>query len=268
MKLWKLKYHLEDDFDVPVRDHAFTLRCFPRETAAQRVLSLKYLVTPETAAERGFDSFGNPLLIGRIAEGHTHFGVDMEAEVQAEDSPEKEPLAEHQLGRFRYSSALTAMGPALTAFYETLPARKNEDVGVRALTLMNAVYAAFRYEPGTTGFDTTAEAAFAQGCGVCQDYAHILLSLLHRDGLLSRYVAGAIPGEGQTHAWVQVYADGLWRGFDPTHNLETGDGYLSFGVGRDAADCPVNRGIFRGNAAQTQSVLVSMEPFENSITKE
>lgn len=260
MKLWKLKYHLEDDFDAPVCAHAFTLRCFPRETAAQRVLSLTCQVSPRTDTERGMDSFGNPLLTGRIAEEHTHFGVDMEAAVQAENLPEKEVLEAHQLGRFRYSSALTAMGPALTAFYKKLPERGEASGETRALSLMDAVYAAFRYVPCTTGFETTAEEAFAQGCGVCQDYAHILLALLRHDGFTARYVAGAIPGEGQTHAWVQVYANGLWRGLDPTHNCETGDRYLSFGVGRDAADCPVNRGIFRGSAAQTQKVLVSMEP--------
>ena len=123
---------------------------------------------------------------------------------------------------------------------------------------MSALHAPLSYVSGSTHFYTTAAEAWEQGCGVCQDYAHILLALCHREGMTARYAAGAIAGEGLTHAWIQVWQDGLWKGFDPTHNRAANEEYIYFAVGRDADDCALNRGIFRGGASQQQAIAVRM----------
>ena len=75
---------------------------------------------------------------------------------------------------------------------------------------MDEVWNKFSYQSGSTNAGTTAEEAFAQRQGVCQDYAQILLSILREEGITARYVAGAVPGEGETHAWVEVWCDGKW----------------------------------------------------------
>ncbi|MCD8021581.1 MAG: transglutaminase family protein [Lachnospiraceae bacterium] len=71
-----------------------------------------------------------------------------------------------------------------------------------AVTLMHGLYENFSYAKGVTTISTTAEEAMALGKGVCQDYAHILLSLCRLKKIPCRYVVGRLIGEGDSRAWV------------------------------------------------------------------
>jgi len=63
--------------------------------------------------------------------------------------------------------------------------------------------------------------------------------------------------EGATHAWVETLLPGLgWIGFDPTNNLMAGDRHIRTAIGRDYADVPPTRGIFKGKAASDLTVSV------------
>ncbi|MCD7793035.1 MAG: transglutaminase family protein [Oscillospiraceae bacterium] len=115
-----------------------------------------------------------------------------------------------------------------------------------------------QYQSGSTGVGTTAAEAFAAGRGVCQDFAHVFLALARRAGLAARYVNGLSLGEGSSHAWCEVWLDGVWTGIDPTRGVWADDSYIRFGVGRDFADCPFERGVFRGSARQRQSVYMKV----------
>ncbi len=97
------------------------------------------------------------------------------------------------------------------------------------------------------------------GCGVCQDYAHILLSLLHDRGFSARYVTGFLLGEGETHAWVEVLEGGKWYGLDPTMGKRVDDGYIRIGVGRDGRDSRVNKGVLCGGGPHTQKIAVRVK---------
>lgn len=261
MKQWKLTYEFSSEFTAPATDHYFKLRCFPREDEMQRTASLRWSVNPPSGCSFESDAFGNKLLFGCCAQPHERFDSRVGAVILKGAEPETERRDYYRLGMLRVPTHLTAAGSDLSAFHMKLENEKNTGSWQRAGELMEALFSAFRYESGSTAFTTTAEEAFAQGCGVCQDYAHIMLALCRLEGLTVRYVAGAIPGEGETHAWVQVYEDGLWKGFDPTHNRETNDEYISFAVGRDAADCEINRGIFKNAFEKSQRVHVMMEEF-------
>ncbi|MDQ2740696.1 MAG: transglutaminase family protein, partial [Chloroflexota bacterium] len=114
------------------------------------------------------------------------------------------------------------------------------------------VYGAFRYESNITDVSTTAGEALALGMGVCQDYAHIMLTLCRLCGLPARYVSGHLLGEGGTHAWLEVLLpDPLdpaslvaWP-FDPTHDRLAGPSYVTVAVGRDYADVAPTSGTFK-----------------------
>lgn len=259
MKIWRLTYELCIHFSSPVTRHFYSLRCFPREMFSQKIQSCKYEVFPCSASSRGRDSFGNPLLIGRSEACHDWFLVKVEAMILAENRPEPEQRMEYQLGMYRAATECTRMGGCLEQLYRNLPLSQSSDPWARTGEWMKYLYSHFRYESGATSFETSAEEAFAQGCGVCQDYAHILLALCRRGGMTARYAAGVIPGEGQTHAWIEVWRDGFWKGFDPTNNRETDESYIRFAYGRDARDCSLNRGIFVGGGAQEQYIYVKME---------
>lgn len=216
-------------------------------------------IAPCSVYTQSRDSFGNHLILGRIEEPHDYMRVRMEAVVSTQGVPEKESTPYYQLGMFRAATGLTAPGRRLQEFYESFPGEKPADPWKRAEEWMRRIYSVFVYSSGSTGVATTAEEAFAQGCGVCQDYAHILLALCRRDGLTARYIAGAVPGEGESHAWIEVYKNGLWRGFDPTNHKQTDEAYICFARGRDAGDCSLSRGIFVGQNAQSQKICIKME---------
>ncbi len=113
------------------------------------------------------------------------------------------------------------------------------------------------YERGTTNVHTRADEALADGRGVCQDFAHVLIGLCRAHGVPARYVSGYLfdpQGNGNgdsaaSHAWVDVYDEGRgWRSLDPTHDTEQTERYVRVGVGRDYADVPPTRGVYRGTA--------------------
>lgn len=260
MKFWKLTYELKLEFARPVVRHSYSLRCFPKELVTQKIRSCHFEVDPCSGYSQSRDSFGNLLLTGVSMEPHDRLAVKVQAEVATDNRPEPEQREYYQLGMYRTATELTFPGERLEAFYQSFYEEgRPADPWERAQTWMERIYGAFSYVKGSTGIRTHAEQAFSQGCGVCQDYAHILLALCRRDGLTARYVAGAVPGEGESHAWVEVYRDGYWQGFDPANNKKTDENYILIACGRDAGDCSLSRGIFAGEGTHWQYICIKME---------
>lgn len=121
---------------------------------------------------------------------------------------------------------------------------------------MHKLHQDFTYEKGVTTFLTTAEEAMTLKKGVCQDYAHILIALLRMMRIPARYVVGMMTGEGFSHAWVEMEADGKWYGLDPTNDVLVDENYIKISHGRDYDDCIVNKGLFTGMASQKQDIRV------------
>ncbi|MDO4428293.1 MAG: transglutaminase domain-containing protein [Atopobiaceae bacterium] len=117
----------------------------------------------------------------------------------------------------------------------------------------------YRFETPLTCAGPVVE-ALAQGRGVCQDYAHVMLAVCRRLGMDARYIAGMLDGEGATHAWVEVHDErGVWVGLDPTHDRAAGDSYIVIGHGRDYRDTKIDIGLFTGaGVSQTQWVNASV----------
>lgn len=153
-------------------------------------------------------------------------------------------------------------GEAIRAYRKTLSLKGG--AYEKAVEIMHSLQQALRYLPGTTAAHEPAETAFALGQGVCQDYAHVMLSLLRMEGIPARYVTGMTLGEGASHAWVEALCSGYWYGFDPTNNLLVNDGYIRAACGRDSADCSIIRGTFYGAAMQMQRECVVAEPLNET----
>lgn len=115
------------------------------------------------------------------------------------------------------------------------------------------------YVPGITTVQTTASQSLEMKKGVCQDFAHLLISLCRKAGIPARYVTGFMQGEGFTHAWIEFYDAGFWYGFDPTHNRQIDTGYIKVAHGRDYEDCAIDRGSFKGLAQQKLEVFLKVE---------
>lgn len=260
MKLLSYHYHLRIDMDAPVIGHRFTLRCTPVSDARQRILQTAYYIAPADFLRESQDSWGNTLIYGCCRGEHTGFEANVCGQAAAglaEAVPSVNPIRD-QL--FQYPTALTAADDSIRRFANGLHLPQNPLAQAEAV--MNAVHSALYYAPGTTTITTTAADAFALGCGVCQDYAHVMLAILRSRGIPCRYVVGMLLGEGKSHAWVEVLHENHWYAFDPTNCRRVTDAHIKLSHGRDYADCTINRGLFRGIANQKTdiSVVVSELP--------
>ena len=254
MKLLSFHYHLKITMDAPVSNHHFTLRCTPVSDARQRILQLEQDVFPEDFLSRSRDQWGNALLYGSCRGEHTSFEADIrgEAAVGLSAGTPAGPFEKDRI--FGFATPLTQTDEALRAFAASLPVRSGAPE--ESAAVMRAVNDALTYAPGSTTVQTTAAEAFAMGRGVCQDYTHIMLAVLREKGIPARYAAGMQLGEGQSHAWVEVLHEGLWTGYDPTNCLVVTDQHIKLSHGRDAWDCTINRGVFRGTAKQETDISV------------
>ena len=154
----------------------------------------------------------------------------------------------------RLTTPLTQADGALLDLACGLPA----DPVACALEASRRIHEHVEYRRGATDERTGAAEALRLGAGVCQDFAHMLLAILRARYIPARYVAGLIPGEGESHAWVELYDGAGFTGFDPTQLRPTDEGYLRVNVGRDSRDCAINRGMFTGTAQQSMEVCARM----------
>lgn len=230
-------------FSAPVKDHSFTLKVIPREDAKQRISSVVCRVHPECPLSFGQGTFRSKEVYGTIREEHTLMEISIEGEAELyPDLPL--PATEHYLPLFALESRQTRPGAAILDLHSSV--RSHVDPLSAAWAFTEALHQQFSYKKGVTGVSTTAEEALAGGEGVCQDYSQILISLLRLSGFPCRYVCGMVPGEGESHAWVEVLEDGLWLAYDPTRYRLADEGYIKISVGRDSLDTKLNRGIYKG----------------------
>ena len=157
-------------------------------------------------------------------------------------------------------SPFTEPGDGLKQYFDTLSCiYRMERPYDKALSIMENLEKDFRYCQGVTDVGTTAEEAWRLGCGVCQDWCHIMLGLCRMAGIPCRYVVGMLTGEGYSHAWVEIEEGGFWYALDPTNHMVVKDEHIKISSGRDYHDCIVEKGIFRGGCGQTQKIRVSVE---------
>ncbi|WOI12568.1 transglutaminase family protein [Thalassospira lucentensis] len=133
----------------------------------------------------------------------------------------------------------------------------------RAHALSAAVSDAIAYVPGSTHVHTTAADALADGQGVCQDHAHVMISAARHLGIPARYVSGYLFADQDgksheaSHAWAELHLPELgWVGFDPANRCCPTDYYIRLGSGLDAQGATPIRGVHTGGANENLDVTV------------
>lgn len=258
MKRLRFVYRMTWRYDPPVRRQRFTLKCIPVSSSTQQVTSLHVQVEPQVFIERSEDAFGNACLYG-LSEGVIGcFSVTVDGTVTTGLSQGEPSAPAHRLGLYRYPTPLTRPGETIARWKEAAGGSNGSALDT-ALRCMDVLERTMTYVQGVTGMRTTAEQAAEMGQGVCQDMTHVLLAMLRLEGIACRYVCGMMEGEGASHAWAEVCHQGMWIGLDPTNHRRTDGAYIRLGVGRDATDCLINRGIVTGDALQRSHISVSVK---------
>lgn len=250
MRRFRFDYELSLVFSGQARRHTFQLRFLPQSGAAQQIWGFDAQCSPDVHLACSRDAFGNGVLLGHIEGAHDMLSFFAHGEALLRGAPAAEDCPAY----YALPTLLTQADDALRAMGEGLQG----DAADTALRLCERIRARVAYRQGLTDERTTALEALALGAGVCQDMAHLLLAALRARGMAARYVAGLIPGEGETHAWVEVHDGRRFVGVDPTHVKLTDDSYLRVCAGRDSRDCAINRGVFAGGVSQSMRVRARM----------
>jgi transglutaminase-like putative cysteine protease len=257
----------------------------PRNEVNQRCLTFHLAVSPRCRAFSYRDYLGNHVHHFDIPGQHAQLViiaealVDLQAPLQLPAS--LGPTAWDELDvlvqdgdywEMLLPSEFAKPTPSLVKLAGQLDVRRKDDPLTVLRELNSALYSSFEYALKSTRVDSPIDDAIRTRQGVCQDFAHIMISLVRTLRIPCRYVSGYLhrrvedhdrSAEDATHAWVEALLPHLgWVGFDPTNNLIAADRHVRTAIGRDYADVPPTKGIFRGKTASELSVAVRVTASE------
>lgn len=222
----------------------------PQERSGQRVVREEWTCLPAAESiEEVIDDFGNRVLHLQHARIDESFSFSLTLETQHEefDIAKEFGLSSNGIGAFLLPSALCDLTGAIETKAKQIGDR-HFSPALRAEAFCEFAFQHVEYAPGVTKTETRASQTLESGLGVCQDHAHLMISLCRAARIPARYVSGYLPGEGAMHAWVEVLVDDRWLAFDPTHNRRARVDYVYVACGRDFRDCAPITGQYRGRA--------------------
>jgi transglutaminase-like putative cysteine protease len=286
---YKFVHVTQFSYDGPVSESYNELRLRPRHDESQSCLSFRVSTNPQAKAIGHQDFFGNWVHLFHILPEHRALRVETEAVVlvHPQDLPVPSILLLPDFERLRDSLvddyydwiSPSQYCPFLPAIGELVcQAEKDSDGTVYgfAQTASALIHKRFRYQPGATHVHSSVADSLETQAGVCQDFSHLLISMLRTRGVPARYVSGylvprqtadeqgameRVIGGLASHAWVQAFVPDIgWFGLDPTVGEFVETQHIRIAYGRDYGDVPPVRGVYKGHAGQSLSVDVLVRP--------
>ena len=275
----------------PVTNAYHVLRQTPVNRPGQRVQVSSLQIDPAPVSRReGQDFFGNRLTWVSLEEAHATLTVKVSARIAIDafvmppnaaihtwEAAQEEVFASADLGpmapaHFLFPSRMVSLDPEIRDYTrQSFPPGRSM---LEATTeLMGRIKTDITYEFGATSVTTTPPMSFALRRGVCQDFAHIMISGLRGIGLPAAYVSGylrtirppgaaRLQGADAMHAWVLVWcgSDTGWVGFDPTNDMIASDEHIVLAIGRDYTDVAPMDGVIVAAGGQRIDVSVNVIP--------
>jgi transglutaminase-like putative cysteine protease len=286
-----MQFHIEHTTEYTYPEAATEsfseLRLRPRESGRQRVSHHYTYIQPQVPVESYVDYFGNYVETVSIPFRHNNLQVRSVSDVETHERTDAlsgldltisearqlyHPLRRELFDYLQPSHFILYPPEIVEMARELLPGPGRFAESVHELN--NYIFENFRYESGVTTAHTTVAEFFEHQRGVCQDFAHLMISVCRCAGIAARYVSGyiesdiipanadgtvdaALIGNAASHAWVEIFSPNLhWVGLDPTNNMLESERHVQIGIGRDYYDVPPLSGVFKGRKHQTMNVQV------------
>jgi transglutaminase-like putative cysteine protease len=276
-------------YATPVAYARHVLRLTPVSRDGERVHVAALQIVPEPAHRReGQDFFGNRLTWIDVDTPHETLTVKLSARVAVDPDPppavtppweevREAAFATSDIGpmspaHFLFPSRIVSIDPEIRDYVRQsfTPGRP---VLEAAVELIGRIKTDMVYEIGATTVTTTPPMSFALRRGVCQDFAHIMISGLRGIGLPAAYVSGylrtaprsdapRLQGADAMHAWVFLWCGPAagWIGLDPTNAVLASEDHVMLAVGRDYTDVAPMDGVILGSGGQHIDVSVNVIP--------
>jgi transglutaminase-like putative cysteine protease len=283
--LFRVTHITDYRYAEPVAEAYLELRLRPPNREMQTVREHRLMIEPASRTSGYCDYFGNEVSFLSLPYRHKRLTIRSESLIKTLYArlPEESLDLTIQESRQILTGSLSMMFDYLQPTDMVKIGRESVQWAKRYLNgrttlragleaLNKAIHESFQYRKGATNFSTEVGSVWRDRIGVCQDFAHIMLSVLRTGGLPARYVCGYIEtaapkgpngeskrliGSVATHAWVEVLVPGQhWVALDPTNNRWCGDQHISVSFGRDASEAAPIRGTFKGTGNQTMKVQV------------
>jgi len=278
MPVFKIKHITNYKYDSPVRDSANQIILFPIKDDFQRVIKHDLHISGSPDVDIFIDYYGNE--VGTFTQKEPHTQLKIFSKIYVETMPR--PLPQDDIfvsEQWRILEDIKYEVPYIDflkqEYFEEADALKLVVQGLKdendtpyntAVKFCNYVFREFTYIKGVTTVDSTVSEILNLKAGVCQDFAHILTTMLRCTQIPARYVSGYIcpnrdgmRGEGATHAWAEAYIPEYgWLGLDPTNNCIASENHVRLAVGRNFCDCSPVKGVFKGTSGHLMEVTVSV----------
>jgi transglutaminase-like putative cysteine protease len=266
-----------------VSESVMELRLHPRTDETQRCLQFALSLNPAADVFDYSDHLGNAIHHFDIPKQHKELEITTRSLVEVfpkKELPESlspdawnevDALTEHNdFWDFLIPSEFAKPTDSLLSLANEFGLQRRNDPLTVLKELNEFLYDSFSYNPETTHVHSPIDEAMGHRSGVCQDFSNIMIAIVREMKIPCRYVSGYLfhrdgdrshVAEDSTHAWVEAYLPSLgwvWVGFDPTNNILAGERHIRIAVGRDYADVPPTRGVFKGQVDSELSVAVKV----------
>ena len=263
-------------YAAPVTSSYNEARLTPQTTTTQTTLEAAVRTDPPANVQRYHDYWGTEVTAFDLHRPHDRLQVVASSLVETATAaaPHGDRVGWADLGseqvRNRFAELLaptryTTMDDAMLPLVGELTGQPDPESAVHAASAL--VREHLDYRQGATGVATTAAEAWAQGSGVCQDFAHITIAVLRAAGIPARYVSGYLHPRreplvdetvvGESHAWIEAWV-GDWVSFDPTNGSAVGERHVLVGRARDYRDVSPVRGVY-ASAGGSSALRVAVE---------
>jgi len=271
---WRIQHRTRYIYGAPARDSFNDVRLKPAANEHQALEFFSIVTTPTAPFREYHDYSGNCVHHFEIAAPHHSLLIESTA-VVVTNPPEPlawgatlGPLADIE-ETVKMTNCFDFLGSS--RFVEVEPdiwrlaidaTAGIADVWHAVLALMNFTHGHLAYRPASTHVHTPMREVLAKRCGVCQDFAHVMLGLCRAVKIPAQYVSGYLATEQAraTHAWIEVMLPKVgWLALDPTHNCQADDTYIKIATGRDYSDVPPVMGHYKGSLQRRMEVEVNIE---------
>lgn len=286
MRFYSIRHLTRFQYSQPICETLMETRMHPRTDPNQRCLHFALSVSPRCQVFSYRDHMGNSVHHFDIPVEHNTLVIIADSLIEMQTAapvPERldatdwhlldELVSQGDYWEMLVPSHFTRPTPRLQALAHQLEISRRDD----PLSLLREINARlhdfFEYTPESTRVDSLIDEAIEQRKGVCQDFAHTMIALVRPLGIPCRYVSGYQhhyrEEEHQeplaSHAWVEAFLPHLgWVSFDPTNNLLVHESHIRTAIGRDYADVPPTRGVYRGNGTEELHVAVQVTEHETA----
>ncbi len=291
MAVYSVRHITTFAYEPAVRESIMEVRVQPRNEAQQRCLTFSLDVNPGANIMDYRDFLGNTVHHFDIPGRQVQIKITAQALVEVFPIPCPQPsevgswedldenVSKGDYWEMLLPSHFAHSTDLLQQLAREILLERRQSPLQTLMDLNETLYRTFAYVPHSTQVDSPIDDALRNRQGVCQDLSHIMIALVRELRVPCRYVSGYLfhgeedredrSPEGATHAWLEAFLPGPgWVAFDPTNNLVGSDRHIRIALGRDYADVPPTRGVYKGDAESELSVVVIVSPAEAPLPEE